>query len=206
MIKTKRNLSIKTGFTLIELLVVISIIGLLATIVTISLNSARAKARDTKRVAELRSIMNAFELYFDSYGQYPCGYQISPALNTCYDASFLNNFLDGFQDKTGTPRPGAVSGCRNGGSPYYGLISEGLLSSASISDILGLSGVAGGHAFFYEVQFDPLSGKRDKYIIYTRMETFSYGKSDGGMCDNFYEIGSGVGFMTPQILVGAPCN
>lgn len=59
------------GFTLIELLVVIAIVGLLASIVMVSLNSARAKARDTKRKADLRQIRLALEMYYDSNGKYP---------------------------------------------------------------------------------------------------------------------------------------
>ena len=61
----------KKGFTLIELLVVIAIIGLLATIVLVSLNSARAKARDVKRKGDLHQILLALELYYDAYGTYP---------------------------------------------------------------------------------------------------------------------------------------
>ncbi len=60
-----------TGFTLIELLVVIAIIGLLASVVLISLNGARKKARDTKRKADLAQIQKALELYYNTYGGYP---------------------------------------------------------------------------------------------------------------------------------------
>ena len=59
------------GFTLIELLVVISIIGLLSSVVLASLNSARVKTRDVKRVADLRQVVNALELYNSDNGHYP---------------------------------------------------------------------------------------------------------------------------------------
>lgn len=51
------------GFTLIELLVVVSIISLLSSIVLASLQDARAKARDTRRLSDLRQISNALQLY-----------------------------------------------------------------------------------------------------------------------------------------------
>jgi type II secretory pathway pseudopilin PulG len=55
---------------LIELLVVIAIIGLLASVVIASLSSARAKGRDARRVADLKAIQTANELYFDANGVY----------------------------------------------------------------------------------------------------------------------------------------
>jgi prepilin-type N-terminal cleavage/methylation domain-containing protein len=59
------------GFTLIELLVVIAIIGTLASVVLASLNTARTKAADSKRLAEMQQIVLALEFYYDENGRYP---------------------------------------------------------------------------------------------------------------------------------------
>ncbi len=56
----------RRGFTLIELLVVIAIIGVLATIVLVSLNSARVKARNAQRNSTIKQLITAFNMAADA--------------------------------------------------------------------------------------------------------------------------------------------
>lgn len=66
MIKTKQQ-----GFTLIELLLVIAIIGILATIIIINVNSAREKAKIVKARMEVRQIYNAIIFLQDDTAEWP---------------------------------------------------------------------------------------------------------------------------------------
>ena len=51
------------GFTLIELLTVIFIIGIITTVVSVNLSSARKQARDVRRKTDLSTLQSAIELY-----------------------------------------------------------------------------------------------------------------------------------------------
>lgn len=85
------------GFTLIELLVVIAIIGILATVIIVSLNSAKTKARDSKRIADLKQIQLALEMYYNDYGHYPIRHAYTTSAdcgsNWCVLATDLANYV-----------------------------------------------------------------------------------------------------------------
>ncbi len=75
------------GFTLIELLVVIAIIGLLASIVLVSLNSARNKGRDARIISDVQQARTAIESGFNGAG-YP---DLSNANANCAATAVGNN-------------------------------------------------------------------------------------------------------------------
>jgi len=59
------------GFTLVEMLIVVAIIGILSSMVIVGLGSARAKARDSRRISDIRQIQNALEIYYSENRNYP---------------------------------------------------------------------------------------------------------------------------------------
>jgi len=106
------------GFTLIELLVVIAIISLLSSIIMASVSSAREKARDSKRISDIRQVQIAIDLYYDENGQYP-----TPDFDGCggWDIGnntlpFLNGKLNGIMDNPPND-PIATGNCS--GYRYY---------------------------------------------------------------------------------------
>ncbi len=87
----KKNFPLRKnkGFTLIELMVVVGIISMLASLVSIKVNDARARVRDVRRKADLKMLATAMEMYYDEFGTYQVfggGYAYkSPGDNICKD-------------------------------------------------------------------------------------------------------------------------
>lgn len=73
----------KKGFTLVELLVVIAIVGIVSTVVIggTGESRARARARDNRRISDIKTIQLGLALYYDVNKSYPVGTDVS-ILNT----------------------------------------------------------------------------------------------------------------------------
>jgi prepilin-type N-terminal cleavage/methylation domain-containing protein len=120
----------RNGFTLIELLMVISIISLLSTIILASLSTARSKSRDATRIASLRQMANALEIYYlNNNYTYPLP---SPAgwVYSCPSpgANWIKNGVDTTWSNaiiSSQPHDPKESGCVGNGSPFDATLAAG---------------------------------------------------------------------------------
>lgn len=159
------------GFTLIELLVVIAIIGILSSVVLASLNTARLKSRDTRRVADVKQLQLALQLYFDAHGNYPA---TLAALAPTYiaviptDPTNQSQYIYDGQDTDGT-----ASTCE---SYHMGASMEDNTNQALNSDVDVLPANVGTKC---NGSGDPFSGRADKCVGTTDLS---------GTTDNCYDV------------------
>jgi type II secretion system protein G len=113
------------GFTLIELLVVIAIIGILSAVVLSALNTARAKARDARRLSDMHQIQTALALYFLKNGMYPLsnnsglgGFETTGA-DTSIGANFIAALVSDGDLPAGMKDPSSALENTAGNYDYY---------------------------------------------------------------------------------------
>lgn len=110
------KISYKKGFTLIELLVVIAIIGILASVVLASLNTARQKGNDAKTKSQLAGVRVAAEIYYDN--QVPSGYGPASALCTAGMFADTASRMADYTNTAGAFPSGVTLVCNSSATAY----------------------------------------------------------------------------------------
>lgn len=71
------------GFTIIEMLIVVTIIAVLSGLILRGMGGALPRARDSRRLGDLKNIQNMLELYYTKNNTYPSTLsQLATNLNT----------------------------------------------------------------------------------------------------------------------------
>jgi type II secretion system protein G len=71
----------RKGFTLIELMIIISILGVLAALISGNFITSLKKGRDARRKADLEQIQRALEMFYEDKKRYPNSFTITPSSN-----------------------------------------------------------------------------------------------------------------------------
>ena len=94
--------SVRAGFTIVELLIVIVVIAILAAIVIVAYNGIQGRARDSRRIQDMKTIVKGLEIYKTNNGTYPAPSSTTGAAGweVSTDGTSPTNFLSALTSST----------------------------------------------------------------------------------------------------------
>ena len=164
----KKNFKKNSGFTLIELLVVIAIIGLLSSIVFVTLSNSRAKAKDAAIKIGVDEFVKLFELEYNDKGTYA-------GLHVSWLNYYANNCNGSFSNSNYVTQ--AIAICNN----IYSNARDGLHAG----------GIPMGATGEYRLTTEPSSANNNKYAIQVFMNNGNWycAGSSGRKSEHNYTLG-----------------
>ena len=148
----------RKGFTLIELLVVVAIIGLLLSIISAAVSAQRIKAKDARRIADLKAVKSGMDLYYDQGGGYPdAGEWVTGAQLSCSGTQIVQIPKDPaypIYQYAYAPTGGNFPGC--GGTFYRGYTFTFYIENKALYYYMDEEGIVKDQATGNQVSLDSL--------------------------------------------------
>ncbi len=156
------------GFTIVELLIIVALMGAMASAIIASTTMVRARARDTRRMSDIKQIVNALALYWTTSSQMPCS-----AGQTSNEPDFLKELVTlGYlpevpRDPFGGPyvyeyfsfQNPSIGTCGSGGA-YIGFYTENPITECPT----GGKAVTPHHCHIFFPQTIPCSGPWTQHV------------------------------------------
>jgi prepilin-type N-terminal cleavage/methylation domain-containing protein len=168
------------GFTIIELLVIVAIIGLLATLALVSINSSRAKARDALRIHTMGQFRLALDMYHTNNQKYP-------VISACESLNPNNAYSTKQPDCTGIYPPPHLCVDNSAEGGFLEILYNDWNDPKKPAD----------HKSPYNCRYvvrrsENTNNNVQNYLLHCKLESTAHiANDDGGKSANVYEIFSG---------------
>jgi prepilin-type N-terminal cleavage/methylation domain-containing protein len=140
--------SMSRGFTLIELLVVIAVIGMLTSVAMVSMGPGRSKARDVRRMSDMRQVVTAEALVMGDNENYATSAAVSfiPAIKNATGTVYLVAIDDPqaptrhyywITNAADAQRFCAYATLENGTNIYFVATNRGTFATSAVPTALG---------------------------------------------------------------------